>query len=40
MYCERCGKKTFSLQYWFEKMVCDNCYRISRANQENILLTE
>ena len=27
-------------RYWFEKMVCDNCYRISRANQENILLTE
>ena len=26
MRCQLCEKKTQELRYWFDKMVCNNCY--------------
>lgn len=32
--CNLCGKKTYSLQLWFEKMICGNCYEFIRARSQ------
>lgn len=37
MRCQICGKKTHELRFWFEKMACNNCYKVSRARSEMIL---
>lgn len=37
MRCQLCEKKTHELNYWFDKMVCSNCYDLSRTRSDVIL---
>lgn len=37
MRCQLCEKKTQELRYWFDKMVCNNCYNLSRTRSDVIL---
>ncbi len=37
MRCQLCEKKTHELNYWFDKMVCINCYDLSRTRSDVIL---
>ncbi len=37
MRCQLCEKKTHELSYWFDKMVCSNCYGLSRTRSDVIL---
>jgi late competence protein required for DNA uptake (superfamily II DNA/RNA helicase) len=37
MRCQVCGKKTHELRFWFDNMLCHNCYNVSRTRSEMIL---
>jgi len=37
LYCEQCGKATFSLYQWIGKMVCHECYLANVFSTQQLL---
>jgi formylmethanofuran dehydrogenase subunit E len=37
--CQLCGNKAYELDFWFDKMLCRDCYDLSRSRSDIILET-